>query len=110
MLELAERLGFNLTNTFTRDRELLAHFLERVVRIHTDPEAHAQNALFTRRKAGKNAGDRFLEVRLDRRIDRNNRVFVLDEIASFAIFMTLRTFSSGMESFSAISSGVGSRP
>ena len=27
-----------------------------------------------------------------------------------AIFITLRTFSSGMESFSASSSGVGSRP
>ena len=31
-------------------------------------------------------------------------------MGSFAIFITLRTFSSGMESFSAISSGVGSRP
>jgi hypothetical protein len=31
-------------------------------------------------------------------------------IGSLAIFRTLRTFSSGMESFSASSSGVGSRP
>ena len=35
---------------------------------------------------------------------------VSSEIGSLAIFSTLRTFSSGMASFSASSSGVGSRP
>jgi hypothetical protein len=60
------------------------------------------------------------------RVDRQHRVLVLDEIAeiesssspigvsrligSLAIFSTLRTFSSGMASFSESSSGVGSRP
>src|SRR5687767_9524237 len=50
MLELAERLGLDLADTFARDRKLLADFLERVVGVHADAEAHAQHAFLARRE------------------------------------------------------------
>ncbi len=48
MLQLPERLRFDLADTFARNGELLTNFLKRMVGIHADPEAHAQNTLFTR--------------------------------------------------------------
>src|SRR5262249_24862928 len=97
-----------------------------VVGVHADAEAHAQHALLARGERGEHTGRGLAQVRLDRRIDRQYRVLVpmksprcesssspigvSSEIGSLAIFRTLRTFSSGMPSFSANSSGVGSRP
>ena len=46
MLQLPERLRFDLADTFAGDRELLADFFERVVGVHADAEAHAQHAFF----------------------------------------------------------------
>src|SRR5690606_8473975 len=48
MFQLAQGLGLDLADPFTRDRELLAHFLQRVVGVHADPETHAQHALLAR--------------------------------------------------------------
>ncbi len=86
MLELPQGLGFDLTDTLTRDRELLANFLKCVVGVHPDAETHTQNAFFTRRQAGKHAGDRFLEVGLDRGIYWNDRILVFDEVTKMRIF------------------------
>ena len=44
------RLGFDLADTFAGDRELLADFLERMVGVHADAEAH-QPSDFLRIKA-----------------------------------------------------------
>ena len=126
MFQLAERLGLDLANAFARHRELLADFFQRMIGVHADPEAHAQHAFLARRQGGQHPGCRLAKIRLDRGVDRQNRILVLDEIAkmgillvadrgfsetgSLAIFKTLRTFSSGIASFSASSSGVGSRP
>ena len=41
MLQLAQRLGLDLADTLTGQRELLADFLQRVVAVHADAEAHA---------------------------------------------------------------------
>jgi hypothetical protein len=106
-------------------RELLADFLQRVVGVHADAEAHAQHALLARGERGQHARRRLAQVRLDRGIDRqiaflssmksprcessSSPIGVSRLIGSLAIFITLRTFSSGME-LSASSSGVGSRP
>src|SRR5690606_4324674 len=87
VLELPQRLGLDLADTLARDRELLADFLERVIGVHADAEAHAQHAFLARGEAGEDAGDRFLEVRLDRSVDRNDGVLVLDEIAEVAVFL-----------------------
>ena len=115
-----ERLGCfnfrvwpNLTNTLAR-RELLAHFFQRV--IDTDAEAHPQDTLFTRCQRGQNAGCGITQIGLNGRINRqmaflssmkspswlssSSPIGVSREIGSLAIFKTLRTLSSGMESFS----------
>jgi hypothetical protein len=48
MLQLPQRLGLDLPDAFAGDAELLADFLERVIGVHADAEAHSQHALFAR--------------------------------------------------------------
>src|SRR6267142_7099003 len=48
MLQLAQRLRLDLTDTFARHAELLADFFQRVIRVHADAEAHAEHAFFAR--------------------------------------------------------------
>ena len=81
MLELAQSFGLDLTNTLARHRELLANFLQRVVGVHADAEAHAQHAFFTWRQRGEHARRRLPQVGLNGRIDRQDRHLVLDEVA-----------------------------
>ena len=50
MLEFAQRFRLNLTNTFPRHGELLADFFQRVVGVHANAEAHAQDTFFARRQ------------------------------------------------------------
>ena len=46
MPELPKRLGFDLPDTFSSDVKLLADFLQCMVGVHFDPEAHAQDLGF----------------------------------------------------------------
>src|SRR5271166_4957082 len=87
VLELAERLGLNLADALARHRELLADLFERVVGVHADAEAHAQNPLFARGERSQNTRRRLAQVRLDRRVDRQDRVLVLDEVAEMAVLL-----------------------
>ena len=87
MLQLAQRLCLDLTDTFAGDRELLADFFQRVVGVHADAEAHAEHAFFARRQRGQHARGGFAQVGLDRGVDRQDRVLVLDEIAEVRIFL-----------------------
>ena len=41
MLELAQGLGLDLTDTFARDAELLTHFFQRVIGVHINTKTHA---------------------------------------------------------------------
>jgi hypothetical protein len=50
MLQLAQRLGLDLADALAGHRELLADFLQRVIGVHADAEAHAQHALLARRQ------------------------------------------------------------
>ena len=52
--ELSQRLRLDLADAFARHVELLADFLERVIGIHLDAEAHAQHFRLARRQAGEN--------------------------------------------------------
>ena len=81
MFQLAERFGFDLADAFAGDGELLADFFERVVGVHADAKAHAQDAFFAGRERSEHAGGGFAQVGVDRRIDRQHRVAVLDEVA-----------------------------
>src|SRR6202000_2788781 len=93
VLQLAQGLRLDLTDAFARDRELLADFFQRVVGVHADAKAHAQHALFARGERGQHARRGFAQVRLDRGINGEDRVFVLDEIAEVRIlFVTDRGF------------------
>ena len=48
MTQLAQRLGFDLTNTLTRNVKLFANLFQRVVGVHIDTETHTQDLRFTR--------------------------------------------------------------
>ena len=45
MAQLAERLGLDLPDPLSRDREALAHLFQRVLALLADPEAQAQDFL-----------------------------------------------------------------
>src|SRR3546814_15051559 len=62
-------------------------FRSRVVGVQPDAETHAQHAFLARGERREDAGDRFLEVRLHRGVDRDDRILVLDEIAEVAVFL-----------------------
>src|SRR5690349_21544060 len=74
VLQFPERLGFDLADTLARDRELLADFLERVVGVHTDAEAHAQHTLLARGEGGEYARRRLAQVALDGGVERQDGV------------------------------------
>src|SRR5947199_10662885 len=81
MLELAQRLRLDLADALAGHRELLADLFQGVVGVHADAEAHAQHALLARRQRSQHPRRGLAEVRLDRRVDRQNGVLVLDEVA-----------------------------
>src|SRR3546814_5334099 len=88
MLQFPKRLRLDLADTFTLHAELLADFFQRVIGVHADAEAHAQHTLLTRRKRCQHASHSFLEVRLYGRVDWNDRVLALNEVAQMGIFIT----------------------
>src|SRR3546814_4990702 len=77
----------DLPDALARHRELLAHFLQRVIGVHADAKAHPEHALLARGERGEHAGHRFLEVGVDRGINWNDCVLVLDEIAEVRILL-----------------------
>src|SRR5215831_18662352 len=87
VLELAQRFRLDLADALARHRELLAHFLERVVGVHADAEAHAEHALLARRERRQHPRRRLAQIGLDSRVQRQHRVLVLDEIAEMGILL-----------------------
>ena len=45
--QFAQSLGFDLTNTFTGNVELLTYFFQSMVGVHIDTETHSQDFRFT---------------------------------------------------------------
>src|SRR2546423_6242872 len=64
--ELAQRLRLDLADALARDVELLADFLERVVGVHLDAEAHAQHLRLARREGIEHVLGRFAKARVER--------------------------------------------
>src|SRR5713101_9191619 len=87
MLQLAQGLSLDLADAFAGDRELLADLFERMVGVHADAEAHAQHPLLARGERGEHPRRGLAQVRLDRGVDRQDRVLVLDEIAEMRILL-----------------------
>src|SRR5690554_6954496 len=85
--QLAQGLGFDLTDTLPGDVELLADFFQGVIRIHVDTEAHAQYLGFPCGESGEDLAGGFLEVFHGGRVDRRFHGAVLDEVAQMRIFV-----------------------
>src|SRR5262249_49524419 len=50
VLQLPKSLGLDLADSFTRNRKLIPNLLQGVVVVHTDAEAHAEDAFFAWRQ------------------------------------------------------------
>src|SRR5215468_985454 len=87
VLQLSQRLGLDLADALARHRELLADFFQRVVLVHADAETHADYTLLARRERCERARGGLAQVRLNRGVDRQDRVLVLDEIAEVGILL-----------------------
>src|SRR3984885_14398746 len=87
VLELAQRFRLDLADALAGNGKLLADFLQRVVGVHAYSKAHAQNALLARRERRQHACRRFAQIGLDRRVDGQHRVFILDEVAEGAVLL-----------------------
>src|SRR5437764_951708 len=87
VLELPERLRLDLAYALAGDRELLTDLFQGVVGVHADAEAHAQDALLARGQRGQNPRRRLAQIGLDRGVQWQDRVLVLDEIAEMRIFL-----------------------
>src|ERR1700755_1815267 len=85
--QLAQRLGFDLTNTLAGDLEVLADLFEGVVALLADAEAHPQDLLFARRQRLEHAPGLILEVVVDHGLHRGHDRLVLDEVAKVAVLL-----------------------
>ena len=65
MTQLAQRLCFNLTNTFACDCERLSYFFKRVLAAVLQPEAHLDHLLFPRSQRAKHLRRLILQVDID---------------------------------------------
>src|ERR1700687_807373 len=81
MAQLAQRLGFDLPDALARDVELLADFLQRVIGVHLDSEAHPQHLGLARRQRIQHVLAYVAKAGVDRGVDRRHRARVLDEVA-----------------------------
>src|SRR4051794_36888492 len=87
MLELPQRLGLDLADALARYRKLLADFLQRMVGVHADAEAHPEHPLLARRQRSEHPRRGFAQIGLNRRVDRQDRVLVFDEVAEMRILL-----------------------
>src|SRR3546814_1717248 len=69
--QLSQRLGLYLADPLAGDVELLADFLEGVVGVHVDAEAHAQHLGLARGQAGEHVAHGFHQVGVGGGIDQN---------------------------------------
>ena len=87
MTQFAQRLRFDLTDTFAGNVELFTHFFQRVVGVHIDTETHTQNFCFTRGQASQHVVRCRTQAFGGRRIQRQLEGGILDEIPQMRIFI-----------------------
>jgi len=86
MPQLAQRLGFDLADTFACNVELLTDFLERLGGVRFYAEAQAQHLRFARRQRGiQNVLARIAQGSVDSRIDWSDRARILNEVAEMHV-------------------------
>jgi hypothetical protein len=86
MAQLAQRLGFDLPDTFARDLEALTHFFQGMLGTIFQAEAHLDHALFTRGQSTQHLRRVFLQVHADDCFGRRNRLAIFNEVAQVRIF------------------------
>src|SRR5258706_9143021 len=85
MAELPQRLRLDLADALARDVELLADFLERVVGVHLDAEAHSQHLRLAWRQRIEDVLAHVAQRCIDRGVRGRDRRLVFDEIAKMRI-------------------------
>src|SRR5262245_8531761 len=79
MPQLAQRLRFDLSDTFARDGEALPDFLERVLAAVADTESHLDDFFLARRQRLEHRLGLFLQVQVDYRFGRRHDLAIFDE-------------------------------
>src|ERR1700677_756744 len=93
MPQLAQRLGFDLPDTFPGYLEALTHFFQRMLGAILQAEAHLDHTLFARSQGTQHLGGIFLQVDADHRFGRRDRLAIFDEVAKMRIlFFPDRSF------------------
>src|SRR5438093_3193393 len=87
MPQLAQRLRLDLADALAGDGEVLAHFLQRVLRAVAQAEAHLDDLLLARRERLEERLGLLLQVDVDNRLGRRDHVAVLDEVAQMRILL-----------------------
>src|SRR4029453_7196551 len=87
MPQLSERLGLDLTDALAGDREVLAHFLERVLAAVGEAEAEPQHLLFSRGKGIQDLVGLLTQREPDHALHRRAHLLVLDEVAQVAVLL-----------------------
>src|ERR1043165_2786518 len=85
--QLAERLRLDLADALAGDLEVLADFLERVIALLADAEAHAEDLLLARRERREHLAGLVREVDADDALARRDDRLVLDEVAKVGVFL-----------------------
>src|SRR5258706_11206309 len=85
--QFAQRLGLNLANALTRDREHLADFFEGARIAVLKPKTHADDAFFAGIELLQHGGHRLLQAEADGRIRWRRHGLFFDEIAQLSVFL-----------------------
>ena len=86
MTELSKCLRFDLADALARDGKFLSHFFQRVIRLLTDAEAHAQHLFFARRQRRQYFAGLLLQIDVHHRIRGCDNALVFDKISQVTIF------------------------
>ena len=87
MAKLAQRFGFNLTDTLARHGEVLANLFQRVFAAILKAETHFYNLLFARAQRLQHFGRLLSQVEIDYRFRRRHHPAVDQEVARVRFFL-----------------------
>src|SRR5207248_1782353 len=85
--QFPQRLGLDLPDALARHLEVLSHFLEGVIGLLPDAEAHAEHLLLARRERRQHLPRLLREVHVDHRVGGRGDGLVLDEVAEVAVLL-----------------------
>src|SRR5581483_1754063 len=87
MTQFSQRLGFNLPDAFTGNRERLADFFQGMLAAIFKTEPHLDDLLFARSERAQHLRSLVFQVDVDHGLGRRNHAAVFDEVAQVRIFL-----------------------